>query len=118
MPKMMPMMIVRMRIVVVSAVFMVQGVAMHNQVTTEEEEFHALNDQYFSLDKKERDSAPTGSALNEDLVRIRNYPSELLKLKLVGVGKILTGIYILLFGILIALVMMPVRLAQTIKENE
>ncbi len=110
-------MIVMMLIVLISAVFMVQGVAMHNQVTTEEEEFHALNEEYFSLDKKERDSAPTGSALNEDLVRIQNFPSELLKLKLVGVGKILTGIFILLFGILIALIMMPVRLAQTIKEN-
>lgn len=33
---------------------MVQGVAIHNQVTIKEEEFHALNEEYFSLDKKER----------------------------------------------------------------
>ena len=41
--------------------------------------------------------------------------STLLELKLVGVGNILTGIYALLFGILIALVMMPMKLGKIIK---
>lgn len=58
--------------------------------------------------------AATDSALNKNLVQIQNYPSELLRLKLVGVGKILTGIFMLLFGIMIALVMMPIRLGKVI----
>jgi len=41
-----------------------------------------------------------------------------LRLKLIGVGKILTGIYVLLFGILIALIMMPMRLAQFMKGSK
>jgi len=41
-----------------------------------------------------------------------------MELKLLGVGKILTGIYVLLFGILIALVMMPVRLGNIIKKKK
>ncbi len=118
MKKMMPMMMVMMLLVIAAGVFAVQGVSMHNQVAEEEEAFHALNDDYFSIAKQERDSAVTGSALNENLVEIANFPSELLRLKLVGVGKILTGIFVLLFGILIALIMMPTRLAATIKENE
>ncbi len=46
-----------------------------------------------------------------------NYPSELLRLKLVGIGKILTGIFILLLEILMALVMMPMRLGKIIKQK-
>ena len=78
-------------------------------------EFHALQENYWSIDKTTRDAAVSGSSLNSDLVDIQNYPSELLRLKLVGVGRILTGIYVLLLGILIALIMMPVRLGKIIK---
>ena len=55
---------------------------------------------------------------NNQQVEIANYPSELLRLKLVGVGKILTGIYILLFAILMALIMMPIRLGKIIKGKK
>ncbi len=90
---------------------------MHSQVNEQEADFHRLNGQYFTISKAERDEAPAGSALNQQLVKIQNFPSELLRLKLVGVGKILTGIYVLLFGILIALIMMPKRLAQFITKG-
>ena len=90
---------------------------MHTQVYSEEARLHQMQNDYFLLNKVIRDGAETNSTLNEDLVKIKNYPSELLKLKLVGVGKILTGIFILLFGILIALIMMPVRLAKMIKKE-
>lgn len=100
----------------VSIVFAVQGVMMHSKVTTEEVKFHRLQADYFSQAKSIRDSAPTNSALNRNLVSIQQYPSTLLQLKLVGVGKILTGIFVLLFGILIALIIMPVRLGQIIKK--
>jgi len=103
-------------LVVAAFVFAGQGIAMHRQVTTEETSFHALQTEYFTLSKAERESAVTGSELNAKLVQIQNYPSELLRLKLVGVGKILTGIFILLLGILVALVMMPVRLAKMLKK--
>lgn len=103
-------------LVVAAFVFAGQGVAMHERVTTEEATFHALQTEYFTLSKAEREAAATGSELNAKLVQIQNYPSELLRLKLVGVGKILTGIFILLLGILVALVMMPVRLAKMLKK--
>ena len=90
---------------------------MHTQVYSEEARLHQMQNDYFLLNKVIRDGAETNSTLNEDLVKIKNYPPELLKLKLVGVGKILTGIFILLFGILIALIMMPVRLAKMIKKE-
>jgi hypothetical protein len=109
-----PVMLVMIVLFAISLVFAVQGIKMHKQVSVEEAAFHAAQDDYFSLDKATRDSAAANSALNEDLVEIKNTPSELLRLKLVGVGKILTGIYILLFGILIALIMMPVRLGKMI----
>ncbi|MFB6181913.1 MAG: hypothetical protein ABEJ24_03375 [Candidatus Magasanikbacteria bacterium] len=90
---------------------------MHQKVQTEEAKFHQLLDEYFSLEKSKRDSAATDSELNQKLVKIKQYPSKLLELKLVGVGKILTGIFILLFSILMALVMMPKRLSKIIEKN-
>lgn len=114
---MMPMMMIMLILVVIAFVFAVQGVNMHNQVTVEEAEFHAQQAEYFNNSKAIRDGAPTGSELTQQLVEIVNTPSELLRLKLVGVGKILTGIFVLLFGILIALIMMPTRLAKVIREN-
>lgn len=111
-------MIVMAIIIVIAFVYGVQGVLMHEKVSTEEAKFHAAQEDYFLNSKATRDSAPTGSELNQDLVEIQNYPSELLRLKLVGVGKILTGIFLLLLGILMALVMMPKRLSEFIKDNQ
>ncbi|MBR9690138.1 hypothetical protein GOV08_00450 [Candidatus Woesearchaeota archaeon] len=113
--KMMPMMLMMILLMIISIVFAYQGVIMHSQVTNQEAVFHGLLGNYFIQSKAVRDSAETGSDLNQDLVEIRKFPSELLRLKLVGVGKLLTGIYILLFGILIALIMMPVRLKKLIE---
>jgi len=113
---MMPMFLLAL-IVVASATFAWQGISMHNKVSIEEAKFHQLQSEYFILSKVERESAPTGSELNSKLVQIQNYPSELLKLKLVGVGKILTGIFGLLLGILFVLFMMPVRLAKLMKVS-
>lgn len=115
MKKPMIMMIVLM---LVAIFFAGQGVLMHSRVSTEEAKFHEIQSSYFIQSKVVRDAAETGASLNQDLVQIQNYPSELLRLKLVGVGKILTGIFVLLFGILIALIMMPIRLGKIIKENK
>lgn len=103
-------------LIIGALIFAGQGVMMHNRVSIEEQKFHTLQNQYFSLSKSTRDAAETDSSLNKDLVTIKNYPSELLRLKLVGVGKILSGIFILLFAILLALISMPARLASIIKK--
>lgn len=105
-------------LVVGSATFAWQGIGMHSAVSVEEAKFHQLQSNYFTLSKVERESAPTGSELNAQLVEIQNYPSELLRLKLVGVGKILTGIFGLLLGILFALFLMPIRLAKLMKTDQ
>lgn len=111
-------MIIMFIIVIIGVVFAWQGINMHSQVSVEEAKFHALQNAYFTISKGERDAAPTGSDLNKQLAQIQNYPSELLRLKLVGVGKILTGIFALLFSILMALMAMPIRLGKIIKENK
>ncbi len=111
-------MIMMMVLMLVAVFFTWQGVAMHNKVSKEEATFHKLQGDYFTLSKATREAAVDGSELNQKLVQIQNYPSELLRLKLVGVGKILTGIFTLLFGILFALIMMPMRLGKIIKENK
>jgi len=114
----MMMMVMMALIMLVSLVFLMQGVLMHVEVNSVESQFHDLQGKYWSIDKATRDGAATGSSLNKQLVEIKNTPSDLLRLKLVGVGKMLTGIYILLFGILIALIMMPIRLGKMINKSK
>ena len=112
------MMLVMAVIVVASVVFAVQGIQMHMQVNTVEAEFHANQLDYLGQNTKaQRDLAKAGSDLNLQQAEIANTPSELLRLKLVGVGKILTGIFLLLLGILMALIIMPVRLGMIIKKK-
>lgn len=104
-------------LVISSLAYAWQGIVMHQQVVVEEAKFHALQQDYFIINKAERESAPTGSTLNQNLVEIQNYPSTLLELKLVGIGKILTGILAALLAILFLLFMMPFRLAKLIKAS-
>ena len=113
---MMPMLILLV-LVIASLALVWQGISMHSQVSVEEPKFHALQQDYFIMSKVEREAAVTGSELNQKLVQIQNYPSELLRLKLVGVGKILTGIFLSLLAIVFLLFMMPIRLAKLMKEN-
>ena len=109
--------VVIMLIVMVAGImFTVQGINIHREVAVEEAEFHTLQIEYWSQAKTIRDAAPTGSELNEQFAEIMNTPSELLRLKLVGIGKMLTGIFILLLGILIALIAMPGRLRSVIQN--
>lgn len=114
---MMPILMLMMAIVIAAFVFVGQGIGMHQRVAVEEAKFHTLQTAYFTNSKAIRDAAETGSALTSQLAQIQNYPSELLRLKLVGVGKILTGIFGLLLAILIVLFMMPIRLAKMMKPN-
>jgi cytoskeletal protein RodZ len=115
---MMPAMMLMMILIIIGIVFLIWGLSMHNEVGDKEDEFHDLNAGYWSLSKTERDSAPEGSELNQTLVEIQNFPSELLELKLVGIGRILVGIFFILLAVVVALVMMPVRLGAIIKEHD
>lgn len=114
---MMPVILVMMIAVIAGFVFAVQGYQMHQKVAVEEAKFHQLQTAYFSQSKAVRDAAETGSQLNQDLGVIQNYPSELLRLKLVGVGRILLGIFLMLFSIVILLFMMPVRLGKLMQTR-
>ena len=115
MKQMMPILMLLLIIVVIGFVYLGQGIAMHNQVAVDEANFNNLQQSYFTNSKAVRDSAETGSALNQDLATIQQAPSQLLFLKLVGIGKLLTGIFALLFAILLVLFMMPIRLAKMMK---
>ena len=114
---MMPMMIL-MTLIIISVVFVFQGVGMHSKVVTEEANFHELQTSYFTVSKAERDAAATNSKLNQDLATIMNYPSSLMQLKLLGLGKILTGIFVSLIAIGFLLFMMPIRLGKLFKERQ
>lgn len=117
MKSMMVPMLILLILVVGSISFARQGISMHKKVIVEETKFHALQQEYFIINKAEREAAPTGSELNQKLADIQNYPSELLRLKLVGIGKILTGILSALLAIVFLLFMMPIRLAKLMKES-
>jgi len=117
MKSMMVPMLVLLILVVSSVTFAWQGIGMQNRVAGEEAKFHALQDEYFTLSKIEREAAPTGSELNQKLVQIQNYPSSLMELKLIGIGKILTGILASLLAIVFLLFMMPIRLAKLMQES-
>ena len=118
--KITPMLVMMMMsIMIIAAVFAVQGVKLQNRVSGAEATFHSLQTDYFVNNTKvERESAPAGSDLNQQLAEIQNTPSELLRLKLVGVGKILTGIFVLLFGMIFSLFMMPFRFGWVLQRNQ
>lgn len=98
--------------------FVTQGVSMHDEAAGEEAKFHALQTEYYMESKEVRDAAPIGSELNQKLAAIENTPSELMRLELVGIGKILVGVGILMLGILIALITLPGRLKDAIGYRE
>ncbi len=109
-------MLVMLLVIISGGYFVHQGVSMHQRVPVEEARFHQLQDVYFNTPKAERDNAPRGSELNAQLVEIQQMPSALMELKLIGVGKILTGIFVLLFGILLALIVMPMRIRMVLRS--
>ena len=117
MKQMMVPMLVLLILVVVSVVYVLQGRAMHKEVLVEEVKFHSLQESYFLQSKAVRDGAVAGSQLNQDLVNIKNYPSSLMQLKLLGLGQILTGIFVSLLAIVFLLFMMPLRLAKLMKKE-
>lgn len=91
---------------------------MHLQVNQEEREFHDLQAEYLGeYSKAERDAAQPGSGLSDLQVEVSNYPSELMRLKLLGLGSILTGIFLSLLAIVVALMMMPGRMGNIMSSR-
>ena len=105
-------------LVLLAAYFLYVGTSMHREVATQEAAFHAVQTDYFvHNDKATRDAAPVDSTLARQHAVLKNTPSELMYLKLVWVGKMLTAIAFLLFGIMIALFVMPMRLGILINKH-
>lgn len=113
-----PLKLLMLILIIVAAIYVGQGIAMHQSVSSMKVEYHRDLHQYYSQSKSVRDAAPTDSELANQLVRIQQTPSQLMELKLVGVGKILTGIAALLLGILLALVSLPMRLQAVMKAKK
>ena len=115
--KIIPMMIAMVAMIMMLGVFVAAtGVVMQAKVPVVEAQFHGLLDSYYANSKEVRDSAASESQLNRDLAEINKFPSRLLELKLVGIGRILSGIFLVLFGILGALVMMPFRVRKVLRQ--
>ncbi len=115
--KIIPMMIAMVAMIMMLGVFVAAtGVVMQAKVPVVEAQFHGLLDSYYANSKEVRDSAASESQLNWDLAEINKFPSRLLELKLVGIGRILSGIFLVLFGILGALVMMPFRVRKVLRQ--
>lgn len=114
----MPALLVMLVILVASFVLVAQGVQMHREVPGKEAALHQLQSEYYALSQADRDIAPNGSILNQKHALIQQYPSELMELKMLGVGKILTGVFVMLFGILLAILMAPVRLAAMLNKKK
>lgn len=102
----------RKMMVMMGMLFMIIGIIMHVSVLTMEfGTFQPLQKQYWSISKAERDAAPTGSALAQQLAEIKNFPPKLMTYKLLGIGSYLVGIFIMLMGIFMAFGMMPQRIS-------
>ena len=98
-------------VVLIAYLFLLVGVVFHvTAFTLEFTKFTPLLDDVAGLPKAEVDNAPVGSELSMKKIEIAKFPPKLMTLKLVGVGSILTGIFLLLFVIIQALKIMPVRL--------
>lgn len=111
------------KLMVVGVIFVVIGYglilgALYLEVTG----FHPAIDAFFS-EHTGHSLAGGGSdragmtTLNDDLSEIHQFPSTLLWMKLGGIGHVLVGIFISLFVIVQALMMMPDRLAQQMGQS-
>ena len=103
-------------VILLAFLFLLVGIVLH--VTAFSLEFGKfaplLDDYYGQHSKAERDSAAAGSELALEQAEITKFPPKLMTFKLVGMGSILTGIFLLLFIIIQALKIMPIRLGSII----
>jgi len=95
------------------------GVAFHLTVfRLEFTEFAPLLDELAPIQKPIVDEADPSSHLAKLKTEAAKFPPKLMTFKLVGIGSILAGIWILLFGIIQALKEMPTRAKMFLKQGK
>lgn len=105
-------------IILTGVLFLVLGVVFQiTAFTLEFTQFAPLLDNLAGLPKSIADEAPVGSEISQWKIEVAKFPPKLMTLKLVGVGSILTGIFLTLFVITQALRVMPIRLGKVIREG-
>lgn len=103
-------------VVLTGFLFLLVGTALQvTAFTLEFRQFVPLLDQLAGLPKEVADNAPLGSEISNWKIEAAKFPPKLMTLKLVGVGSILTGIFLLLFVITQGLRVMPIRLGKAIR---
>jgi uncharacterized membrane protein YccF (DUF307 family) len=94
----------------IALLLLILGVALQsNAFRLEFTEFTPILEELIPIQKPLVDEADPGSRLAMLKTEAAKFPPKLMTFKLVGIGSILTGIWILLFGIIQALKEMPVR---------
>lgn len=86
--------------------------------TLEFKKFAPVLDEIGPLQKDVVDNADPGSRIAMLKTEAAKFPPKLMTFKLVGVGSILIGIFIMLFNILQGLRVMPLRLAKVMQQNK
>jgi len=106
-------------LILIALLFMLTGVFLQSTAfNLEFKEFTPILEELKPLQKSVVDNADPSSRIAMLKTEAAKFPAKLLTFKLVGVGAILTGIWILLFVILQALKIMPLRLAMVIEEQQ
>jgi len=106
-------------LILIALLFMLTGVFLQSTAfNLEFKEFTPVLEELKPLQKSVVDNADPSSRIAMLKTEAAKFPAKLLTFKLVGIGAILTGIWILLFVILQALKIMPLRLAKVIEEQQ
>jgi len=102
---------------IIALLLLLLGVALQsNAFRLEFTEFTPILDELIPIQKPLVDEAESGSRLAILKTEAAKFPPKLMTFKLVGIGAILTGIWILLFGIIQALKDMPIRAKMFLKQ--
>ncbi len=102
---------------IIALLLLLLGVALQsNAFRLEFTEFTPILEELMPIQKPIVDEAEPGSHLTLLKTEAAKFPPKLMTFKLVGIGAILTGIWILLFGIIQALKEMPIRAKMFLKQ--
>jgi beta-lactamase regulating signal transducer with metallopeptidase domain len=106
-------------LILIAMIFLLTGIVLQSTAfNLEFNEFTPILEELKPLQKSVVDTADPASRVAMLKTEAAKFPPKLLTFKLVGVGAILTGIWIVLFVILQALKTMPLRLAKVIAESK
>jgi hypothetical protein len=101
---------------IIAFLLLLTGITLQsNAFRLEFTEFAPLLDELMPIQAPLIDEADPGSRLAMLKTEAAKFPPKLMTFKLVGIGSILTGIWILLFGIIQALKEMPPRAKMFLK---